>query len=103
MQYEKLAKEKWGETQAYKEYERRDIVMKEDLELMELFKDADSSDFPKKLQEHITKNYYTCTDEILKSYAEMYLSPDFKSNIDAYAGEGSAEKASKSILEYCSD
>ena len=44
-----------------------------------------------KLQEHITANYYTCTDEILAGLGKMYVADErFKKNIDKY-GEGTAE------------
>ena len=54
-----------------------------------------------KLQEHITVNYYTCTDEILAGLGKMYVADErFKKNIDKY-GEGTAEYASAAIEVYC--
>ena len=53
-----------------------------------------------KLQEHITANYYTCTDETLAGLGKMYVADDrFKKNIDKY-GEGTAEFASDAIALY---
>ena len=50
-----------------------------------------------KLQEHITKNYYTCTDEILAGLGKMYVADErFKKNIDKY-GEGTAEFVAEAI------
>ena len=44
-----------------------------------------------KLQDHITANYYTCTDEILAGLGKMYVCNErFKKNIDKY-GKGNAE------------
>ncbi|MGN1123787.1 MAG: TipAS antibiotic-recognition domain-containing protein, partial [Eubacterium sp.] len=52
----------------------------------------------KKLQNFITDNYYTCTDEILKGLGEMYVSDErFKNNIDKAGGIGTAEFTSKAI------
>ena len=53
-----------------------------------------------KLQEYITQNYYTCTDEILAGLGKMYVADErFKKNIDKY-GEGTAEFASEGIGIY---
>jgi hypothetical protein len=47
--------------------------------------------FVSKLQKHITANYYTCTDDILKGLGQMYVADEcFKKNIDMF-GEGTAE------------
>lgn len=98
--FHKQAKKEWGNTEAYKEYEKRGNKNVIDNNLMDLFKEVDSPNFPKKLQECITKNYYTCTDEILAQLAEMYITPEFKNNIDSYARKGSAQKAHDAILSY---
>ena len=50
-----------------------------------------------KLQEYITQNYYTCTDEILAGLGQMYACDErFERNIDKY-GEGTAEFAAGAI------
>ena len=52
----------------------------------------------RKLQAFITAHYYTCTDEILASLGEAYGSGgEFTKNINAAAGEGTAEFAAKAI------
>lgn len=44
-----------------------------------------------KLQQYITKHYYTCTDYILIQLADMYVADErFKNNIDKH-GVGTAE------------
>ena len=54
-----------------------------------------------KLQGFITKNYYTCTDEILAGLGKMYACDErFKKNIDKY-GEGTAEFAAEAITFFC--
>ena len=56
-----------------------------------------------KLQDYITRNYYTCTDEILAGLGEMYVADErFERNIDRY-GEGTAEFASKAIAVFCQE
>ena len=117
--YSKDAKQIWGETEAYKEYEKKagnrskednDSIMKE---FMDLFvdagkiKDADpSSDeaqsMVKKLKDFITEHFYTCTDEILSGLGKMYASGNvFTVNIDNAGGKGTATFVSSAIEEYC--
>lgn len=109
-QYAAEAKKKWGHTDAYKEYEQNhsDSFDKPD-EFMQIFTEIGkikhlSSDCDevqmliKKLQNFITDNYYTCTDEILKDLGEMYVSDErFKNNIDKAGGAGTAEFTAKAI------
>ena len=53
-----------------------------------------------KLQVYITENYYTCNDEILAGFGEVYVADDrFKKNIDKYGG-GTAEFVSEGIRIY---
>ena len=56
-----------------------------------------------KLQEHITANYYTCTNEILAGLGKMYIADErFKKNIDKY-GQGTAGFASEAISVFCQE
>lgn len=56
----------------------------------------------KKLQDFITENMYTCSDEILSGLGRMYAGGgDFTKNIDSYGGEGTAEFASAAIEIHC--
>lgn len=109
-QYAAEAKRKWGHTDAYKEYEQNhsDSADKTN-EFMQIFTeigkikhlspDCDEVQMLiKKLQNFITDNYYTCTDEILKDLGEMYVSDErFKNNIDKAGGAGTAEFTAKAI------
>lgn len=112
--YEKRAKERWGATDAYKEYKekssgRSDADNKSIQEgLMDIFAefaslDCEPADEPAqqlvaKLQQYITDNFYHCTNEILAGLGKMYVADnEFKTNIDGYAGEGTAEFVSKAI------
>jgi hypothetical protein len=54
----------------------------------------------KKLQSHITENYYTCTIEILSGLGQMYVADErFKNNIDKHA-DGTAAFISEAIAIY---
>ena len=116
--YAKEVKERYGKTDAYKEYEVKTKNYDKDkwndvnTEANEIFKTfADNKDkapeseevqeLVKRWQSHITKNYYNCTKEILASLGLMYVNDErFKKNIDK-CGEGTAEFMSKAIEVYC--
>ena len=114
-EYAAKAKASWGQTDAYKEYEQKsegrtkEVQQKLNIEMMDIFaqfgkiKDQkpDSEEaigLAKKLQDHITENYYMCTNEILQSLGEMYAGGgDFTDNIDKVGGTGTAVFASEAI------
>ena len=118
-QYKSEAKAKWGSTEAYRQYEQKAAVRSatEDKEIagrfMALFAELggmqhlspSAKEVQEKiagLQEFITENYYTCTDEILSGLGQMYVADErFKKNIDKAGGEGTAEFVSQAIIEYC--
>ena len=117
--HETEACERWGATDAYREYEQKtqNYTKEKWAEandgLMAIFAEfasckdrgasADSAEaqtLVAKLQTHITANYYTCPDEILAGLGKMYAYDErFKKNIDKY-GEGVAEFVSKAISVY---
>lgn len=108
--YANEAKRKWGHTDAYKEFEQRhsDSADISD-ELMQIFAEIgkikhfspdceEAQNLIRKLQNFITENYYTCTDEILKGLGQMYISDErFKKDIDKAGGNGTAEFTAKII------
>ena len=52
------------------------------------------------VQDYITQNYYTCTNDILSGLGKVYVADErFKKNIDKY-GEGTAEFAADAIAAY---
>jgi len=54
-----------------------------------------------RLQNFITENYYTCTNEILKGLGQMYTADErFKKNIDNAGGPGTADFVQKAINIY---
>lgn len=117
--YEKLAKEAWGNTDAYREYEQKnarttDVEKRAASEkMMDLFwefgnlksQDPGSAEVQaqvKKLQDFITANYYTCTKEILAGLGQMYRAGgEMTANIDAAGGKGCAEFAAAAIAVFC--
>ena len=118
-EYAARAKASWGNTPAYKEFEEkskgrtkeqdRDIS----LGMMDIFAEfgairttdpasEEAQALVKKLQDYITENFYTCTDEILNGLGKMYSGGgEFTKNIDSYGGEGTAEFAHQAIEIYC--
>lgn len=114
-EYAEQAKASWGKTDAYKEYGQkakgrsREMQQRLNAEMMEIFAEfgkiretapdsAEAKALAKKLQEHITENYYTCTDEILLGLGTMYAGGgDFTVNIDRVGGEGTAVFACEAI------
>lgn len=118
--YAAEAKEKWGKTAAYKEYEKKSSAYSKEKynelnssisdifgEFAEYFRsgekayDANAQALVKKLQDFITENYYRCTDEILAGLGKMYIADErFKTNIDSH-GSGTAEFVSSAIDAYC--
>ncbi len=103
--YKAEVQEKWGKTEAYKEHEKKtknyseqkwndlaegmDNIMSEFAVCMTNKKTPDSAEaqnLVKKLQNHITENYYNCTNEILTGLGQMYVADErFKNNIDKHA------------------
>lgn len=123
--YSEEARERWGNTEAYREHEQktRNYTKEKWAEindgLMSIF--AEFAEFAEcknneygvnspevqslvgKLQDYITQNYYNCTNEILVGLGQMYVADErFKKNIDKYGG-GTAEFASKAIALFCQE
>lgn len=118
--YEKEARERWGNTGAYREHtektknytkekwaEANDGFMSIFAEFAECKKagfGADSAEakaLVSKLQTHITAQFYTCTNEILAGLGKMYVCDErFRENINKH-GEGTAEFAAEAIEFYC--
>lgn len=111
--YAAEAKERWGSTEAYREYESRPKQTGAEDRLMAIFADfgalrdgdpaSDAAQAQvKTLQDCISANYYTCTDEILFGLGQMYAADErFRANIDAAGGEGTAAFVQKAIIAYC--
>ena len=119
-QHKAEAKEKWGNTDAYRQHEEKtknyskqkwndlaadmDEIMAEFALCMkngEAPDSAEAQNLVKSLQNHITAHYYHCTDQILAGLGQMYVADDrFKANIDRHA-DGTAVFISEAIAVYC--
>ncbi len=114
------AQEKWGSTDAYKEHEERtknyskqkwnalaegmDSIMAAFavcVKNKETFDSAEAQNLVKFLQNHISENYYHCTNKILAELGHMYVADErFKNNIDKHA-DGTAAFICEAIEFYC--
>ena len=100
-EYDAEAKRRWGETDAYREYEQRSGNLdkaqqnERDSGLMQLFvefgalrslppQSPQAQSQARKLQDYITAHYYTCTKPILSGLGQMYAAGgEMTANIDA--------------------
>ena len=118
--YKAEAQERWGTTDAYQEHAQKTRNYGKDkwnglvADMDAIFHEfaicmkngntpnaEESQSLVKKLQDHITENYYTCTNEILSGLGQMYAADErFKNNIDKHA-EGTAVYVSEAISYYC--
>lgn len=113
--YAAEAKQKWGGTAQYAEYDKKpqgeklaaaDALMAKFAEigaLRALSPDlVEAQSAVRELQSFITEHFYTCTDEVLAGLGLMYTADErFKSNIDSAGGSGTAEFLGKAIEIYC--
>ena len=118
-EYQKQAKESWGHTPQYREFEEKQKARSGDedrqleKEMMGIFaefgKILDASPqsetaqaLVKKLQDFITEHFYKCTDEILMSLGKMYAGGgSFTENIDAVGGDGTGAFVCAAIECFC--
>lgn len=118
-EYTRQAKQQWGATSAYKEFERKTAHQTAQeaanmgsrlMEILAVFGGMQhkSPAAPavqtqvKALQAFITEHYYTCTKEIFAQLGQMYgAGGAFTENINAAGGPGTAEFAAKAIEVYC--
>lgn len=118
--YKAEAREKWGQTEAYREHEKKTKGYSKDTwdrlagEMNEILAEfgvfmkhgdepgaAGVQALVKRLQNHITVGYYHCTDEILAGLGQMYVADErFRENIDTN-GDGTAAFICEAIEVYC--
>ncbi|HEL2309780.1 MerR family transcriptional regulator [Streptococcus suis] len=116
--YKVEAKERWGNTSAFAEFEERydaskDRVFAQEMQaIFEVFGKMQSlgavhPDVQAQvanLQAYITENFYTCTKEILQNLGLMYVEEErFSANIDRAGGPGTAAFVSQAIAIYCKE
>lgn len=112
--YIEEAKERWGETAAWRESEKRSDTSKETSdglmklfarlgELKELTPESDEAQAAvADIQRYITEHYYTCAKETFAGLGELYVADErFRKNIDSVGGDGTAQFALDTILIYC--
>lgn len=118
-EYAKRAKEQWGQTSEYREYEEKtkgwtnqdqQDVMKSFMlifaEFGKMRTEKPSSEKVqcevKKLQDFISEHFYQCSNEVLSGLGQMYASGgEFTQNIDKRGGEGTARFTADAIEVYC--
>ena len=118
-QYAAEAKARWGKTGAWQEYEEKAKAQtpaeQQDAAraLMAVFREMgtirhlppegpEAQVLVEQLRNCITRNYYTCTPEILRSLGQMYeAGGDMTENIDAAGGPGTARFAARAIEAWC--
>ncbi len=117
--YARQAKESWGKTDSYREFEEKSAGRTQETEeaiaqgLMAIFAElgqvkaeapegAAAQGLVKKLRDYITEHYYTCTPQILLGLGRMYAAGgEFTESINAAGGPGTAEFADRAIRSYC--
>ena len=118
-EYAAQAKASWETTPEYQEYEHRSKGRtKEEAQalgeqMMQIFyefgavKDGGPASekahaLVKKLQDFITNNFYTCTDEMLSRLGLMYTGGGaMTENIDEHGGKGTAAFVNEAIKAFC--
>lgn len=117
--YKEEARARWGNTDAYREYESKSAGRSDEKEnamgagLMLIFEEfgklkdlspagPEAQALVRKLQSYITENFYKCTAPVLAGLGQMYCAGgEFTESIDAAGGAGTAQFASDAIAEYC--
>ncbi len=118
--YAEETKQKYGNSDAYKESSRRtakytkedwagitakgDEIYKRLADLMDRApEDSDVQQAIAEKRQHITDSFYNCTPEIFRGLGELYVSDErFTANIDRYR-QGLSEFLRKAINVYCNN
>lgn len=118
-EYCERAKEQWGQTAEYKEFEEKTKnwtddeqtnVMNDFMQIFAQFgrmKEMNPSDDKvqlcvKKLQNFISEHFYQCSDKVLSGLGKMYDGGgEITVNIDAIGGAGTAHFTSEAIEIFC--
>ncbi|HFI0557209.1 TPA: MerR family transcriptional regulator [Streptococcus suis] len=116
--YKAEAKERWGQTAAYAEFEEgydasMDRVFAQEMQaIFEAFGKMQNIEVSHpdvqaqvaNLRAYITEHFYTCTKEILKNLGFMYVEDErFSANIDRAGGPGTVAFVSQAIAIYCQE
>ena len=119
-EYARRAKAEWGSTPEYREFEQkaegRTDEQAGDLNrrMMNIFAEFGSErgtdpasekvqGLVKKLQDFISENFYTCSDQILSGLGQAYAAGgEMTENLDRAGGKGTGAFACEAIRLYCS-
>ncbi|HEM3654484.1 TPA: MerR family transcriptional regulator [Streptococcus suis] len=116
--YKAEAKERWGQTAAYAEFEEgfdasMDRVFAQEMQaIFEAFGKMQNIEVSHpdvqaqvaNLRAYITEHFYTCTKEILQNLGFMYVEDErFSANIDRAGGPGTVAFVSQAIAIYCQE
>ena len=118
-EYARQAKQAWGTTPAYQEFEEKstkrtpqesNTINAQLMAIVAAFgtlqtrpaQDPAVQAQVKTLKDFITRHYYTCNKQILAQLGQMYAAGgEFTKNITAAGGPGAAEFAARAIEYYC--
>lgn len=118
-EYARQAKQAWGTTPAYQEFEEKstkrtpqesNTINAQLMAIVAAFgtlqtrpaQDPAVQAQVKTLKDFITRHYYTCNKQILAQLGQMYAAGgEFTENINAAGGPGAAEFAARAIEYYC--
>ena len=121
-EYSRQAKERWGTTEAYRQYEEKNrgwgpgeeqVLEKEVWDLFTEFgrlmrqgvlpREEQAQRQVERLREYFTEHFYDCTRELLAGLGKMYGGGGaFTESINQAAGEGCAQYVAEAIAHYCS-
>ena len=117
-EYSKRAKEQWGKTSEYKEFETKaenwtdedqQTIINDFMQIFAEFGEMMSLELSdekvqlqvQKLQDYISEHFYNCTKKILSGLGKMYSGGEFTENIDKVGGRGTADFVAEAIEIYC--
>ena len=118
-EYSKRAKEQWGKSSEYKEFEKKaqnwseqdqQIMINDFMQIFAEFGEMMSLEPSDekvqlqvlKLQDYISEYFYNCTKKILSGLGKMYSGGgEFTENIDKVGGRGAADFVAEAIEIYC--
>lgn len=118
-EYAAQAREMWGKTAEYKEFEEKSKNRSREDEqaiikgLMDIFREfgeiresdpsaGEAQSLVGKLKDFITEHFYTCSNQILGGLGKMYAGGGSMTvNIDEAGGSGTAVFAARAIQIYC--
>ena len=118
-EYARQARENWGNTKEYKEFEQKQkgrneqqekAMMEEFMQLFVRFGTLRNGEpsapaaqaMVQELKDYISEHFYQCSDQVLSSLGKMYSGGgSMNENIDAAGGKGTGAFVCRAIEHYC--